>query len=361
MKFGSLVHPRGLRARAARRVGLFVVAVLLGIASKDATSSASGGDKPAGAGTEPPRASSTLGVGADAPRPPSIGDRLAPSLLPGPGAASVDASDAPATREWQLVQGRHWQIRGPAGEERAVTDAREKNRGACAPGMIEVAGNMKRHFLLDELQMQACTNWIDRKWPQRCAEYDRDKWLRLSKDLPTQPLRFCIDRFEYPNRKDEYPIILVSWYEARDACAAEGKRLCTEDEWTFACEGEEAQPYPNGYVRDPEACLNDRPWKQFDDAALRPRSGDKAKDELDRLWQGHPSGARPLCKSPFGVYDMTGNIDEWTRSSIAGERPSVLKGGYWGPVRTRCRPATKAHDESHVFYQQGFRCCSDPT
>ena len=36
----------------------------------------------------------------------------------------------------------------------------------------------------------------------------------------------------------------------------------------------------------------------------------------------------PACVSPFGIYDMTGNIDEWTRTSRDGERPSILKGGY---------------------------------
>jgi sulfatase modifying factor 1 len=339
MQFGSLVA----LGRNKRRGGLFVAAVVFGFATASAVASADGNERPLA-----PRAT-PLGVGVPA-RPPDLsGTQPAPSvdLLPVPG------------RDWQLVQGRHWQIRGPVGEAPAITDAREKNRGMCAPGMIEVAGKMKQSFLLDELQMQACTKWIDRKWPERCAEYDRDKWLALSKDLPVVAQHFCIDRFEYPNRKDEYPIILVSWFEAKNACQSEGKRLCTEDEWTFACEGDEARPYPNGYVRDPEACLNDRPWRQFHDSALFPRNGENAKQELDRLWQGLPSGARPLCKSPFGVYDLTGNVDEWTRSSVPGERPSVLKGGYWGPVRTRCRPATKAHDESHVFYQQGFRCCAD--
>jgi sulfatase modifying factor 1 len=36
-----------------------------------------------------------------------------------------------------------------------------------------------------------------------------------------------------------------------------------------------------------------------------------------------------------------------------------LKGGYWGPVRDRCRPMTIAHDENFAFYQIGFRCCSE--
>jgi formylglycine-generating enzyme len=283
------------------------------------------------------------------PRPFIEGEvHEAPPLLPG----------APQ-REWHLVMGKHWQIGGPRGEDPALTDARESTRGACPTGMVDVQGKMKVHAMIDEMQLQACTKWIDHKWPERCADYDRDKWLAIAKDLPTQNIHVCMDRFEYPNRKGEFPIIMVSWYEARDACKNEGKRLCSEDEWTYACEGEEATPYPSGYSREASECVNDRPWKKFDDQALMPRSGPRAMAELDRLWQGQPSGARPACKSKAGVYDMTGNIDEWTKSSIAGERPSVLKGGYWGPVRTRCRPATKAHDESHTFYQQGFRCCAD--
>ena len=319
-------------------------------------------------------APATRGIGPDGPARDAVARDL-PGLgnaEPTPQARSAqdaradDGSFLPGApppaapqREWHLVMGKHWQISGPRGEDPALTDAREGTRGACPAGMVSVQGKMKVHAMVDEMQLQACTKWIDHKWPERCAEYDRDKWLAISKELPTQNMNVCMDRFEYPNRKGEFPIIMVSWYEARDACKTEGKRLCSEDEWTYACEGEEATPYPNGYSREASECINDRPWRKFDDQALMPRTGPRAMAELDRLWQGVPSGTRAACKSKAGVYDMTGNIDEWTRSSIAGERPSVLKGGYWGPVRTRCRPATKAHDESHTFYQQGFRCCAD--
>jgi peroxiredoxin len=264
-----------------------------------------------------------------------------------------------APRDWRLVSGRSWQIVSAPGEAPEVTDLAEGTRGICPAGMVEVRGKMKISYVLDELQQQACTRWISRTFPERCADFDREKWLALSKDLPTSDMHFCIDRFEYPNRKGENPVIMVSWYEAKASCESAGKRLCSENEWTFACEGEEAMPYPYGYTRDANACVIDRPWKKYDDVALSARTTDAAKNELDRLWQGAPSGSHPRCKSPFGVYDMTGNVDEWTRSSIPGERPSVLKGGYWGPVRTRCRPATKAHGETHTFYQQGFRCCAD--
>ena len=61
-----------------------------------------------------------------------------------PDPASALAGDPTFAREWRLVEGLHWQITSPPGEAPEITDAREKNRGACGPGMVEVAGKMKR-------------------------------------------------------------------------------------------------------------------------------------------------------------------------------------------------------------------------
>ena len=255
---------------------------------------------------------------------------------------------------------RHWQrMADEAPEPVEVTDAREGNRGACPSGMVEVEGKMKQSAMLDALQLQTCTQWIDHKFPERCAAYDRDAWLALSADLPTKTMRFCMDRFEYPNVRNANPIVMVTWYEAKNSCRAQGKRLCSEDEWTFACEGEEGQPYPNGYARDAAACVIDESWDMPAEGSLLPRQDARAGREVARLWHGEPSGGPRSCKSPVGVYDLTGNVDEWTRSVVAGARPSILKGGYFGPVRTRCRPSTRAHGEGHVYYQQGFRCCAN--
>jgi sulfatase modifying factor 1 len=278
----------------------------------------------------------------------------------GAGNAGADAAaiadDASAPREWRQVKGRHWQIVSPPGEPVEVTDQAEGNRGACPPGMIEVAGNMVNAYMMDQRQQNLCVKWINRDFPERCAEFDRDKWLAETRDLPRRAMHFCIDRYEYPNIKGEYPLLYVNWIEANELCEGDGKRLCTETEWTFACEGEEAMPYPYGYVRDALACVVDKTWVPYYPQAFSTPQG--TMHELDRLWQGKRAGDQPHCKSPYGVYDMIGNVDEWTRSSAPAGRPSVLKGGYWGPVRTRCRPSTRAHGELHAFYQQGLRCCA---
>ena len=56
-------------------------------------------------------------------------------------------------------------------------------------------------------------------------------------------------------------------------CQAQGKRLCTEREWNFACEGEEMRPYPYGWSREPK-CNQDRGTRPvaFDKDAYRRRN-----------------------------------------------------------------------------------------
>ncbi len=269
---------------------------------------------------------------------------------------------------WKLVDNKHWQITSSYYEDPTLTDAIENNKGECATGMIQIKGKMKLDpspnpwggGTIEALQKTTCRKWISKDFPERCQEFDRSKWIDISKNMSTKDMNFCIDRFESPNIKGQYPIIFIGYYEAESLCTAEGKRLCTEEEWTFACEGEEAMPYPYGYTRDPNKCLIDLPWRLYHGSEMRPRNSERAMLELDRLWQGKQSGAMPLCKSPFGVYDMTGNVDEWTTNSLGyGNHKSILKGGYWSRVRTRCRPSTRNHNPSHIFYQQGFRCCSD--
>jgi formylglycine-generating enzyme required for sulfatase activity len=103
----------------------------------------------------------------------------------------------------------------------------------------------------------------------------------------------------------------------------------------------------------------DRPWRPYDAEALARRDSPAAIREIDYLWQGEASGAREGCRSPFGVRDMTGNVDEWTASVHREGLRSIFKGGYWGPVRARCRASTRVHNEDFYFYQQGFRCCAE--
>jgi formylglycine-generating enzyme len=225
---------------------------------------------------------------------------------------------------------------------------------ACPPDMVEVEGDYCPYV------EQRCLRWIDPSTKLQCAEFDKlPSSGRCS--MPTQHKHFCIDRYEWPDKVGAMPIVMASWDEAKASCEGVGKRLCTDTEWTLSCEGPERTPYPygDGYTRDASVCNIDKPYiwprpEKIYDPSTRAA-------ELARLDQRESSGSRPSCASAYGVHDMVGNVDEWVVNASQYGKPyiSALKGGYWGPVRTRCRAITTGHNETFRYYQIGFRCCGE--
>ena len=218
---------------------------------------------------------------------------------------------------------------------------------SCPADMVLVEGEYCTNV------KEECLEWMDPpngNLPQhRCKKFAPSVCVgeRVHK-------RFCIDKDEYAATQDGLPQGDTSWTDAKKTCEANGKRLCMESEWQFACEGEEMRPYPYGFERDPSACNFEQGHLVAGDGSLRD----------GRV----PVTSNEKCLSPFGVHDMVGNIDEWVvldkphYSEKNGGRKmmSGLKGGWWGPLRNRCRPTTVDHDEQFHELQTGFRCCADP-
>lgn len=200
---------------------------------------------------------------------------------------------------------------------------------------------------------QRCLRWIDEDTRMRCAEFAPSRCTGRRRHMSV-----CMDRYEYPNQPGVSPMVMVNWYEAQRLCQAQNKRLCTQSEWTFACEGPDMNPYPYGNARDATACRIDHQTMRPDRARLGNPS--TSADESARLYEAVPSGAMARCASWAGIHDMTGNVDEWTVNESGTPYQSALKGGWWGHIRARCRPATISHNEGFVYYQIGFRCCADP-
>ncbi len=167
-------------------------------------------------------------------------------------------------------------------------------------------------------------------------------------------MRYCIDRYEYPNVKGQIPQSWMSWYEAKSACEGQGKRMCTQSEWAFSCEGPDMKPYPygDGYHRDRTACNFDN-----DETGVNVRADRKDLRMLDRFLK--PSGSQPRCVSPFGVYDMPGNLDEFVINESGHPYKSGLMGGHVFGVRNACRPMTNGHNEAFSWYETTARCCAN--
>lgn len=170
---------------------------------------------------------------------------------------------------------------------------------------------------------------------------------------------FCIDTYEFPNQAGARPKAHVTWPQAQAACAEAGKRLCTEDEWERACRGPENRRYSYGDTRDAARCNT-------------PIAGTGPGPE------GPPvaaSGAHPQCRTSEGVYDLNGNLSEWTASGYAGppepfNRAATTDPATWRVVRggtmwsetfygQDCL-SRHGHDDAFKNMDDGFRCCADP-
>jgi len=198
------------------------------------------------------------------------------------------------------------------------------------------------------------------------SEADAKKPRRRRGGCPTGMVRageFCVDRYEAPNRRGARPLVMQSANEADAWCQARHKRLCTEDEWVAACEGDEHRQYPYGDDYEDGRCNDDRAWLAVDEARLGRWPAPDAQAHAKELYQAARSGSKRKCVSQAGAYDMTGNVEEWvvrTREH-ANDWPYILAGCYWsgcyGGGKPTCRSTNSAHGPEFRFYETGFRCC----
>lgn len=207
----------------------------------------------------------------------------------------------------------------------------------------------------DEVQHLCVTPKRDTK-DTHCFEY----WEGITaEEGAATPVRTCMDQFEAPNRRGAKPFVMKSFKSAQKWCAERGRRMCSEQEWELACEGEERRPLAYGWKVNKTTCNSDKAWRAFDAKRLY-AGGDEEDQEVERLWQGAPSGAYMSCVSTFGIFDMMGNVEEWVATRSGRKWPGALMGGFWAKPWTGCRGTNDAHEPSFKFYETGFRCCADP-
>jgi protein-disulfide isomerase len=176
---------------------------------------------------------------------------------------------------------------------------------------------------------------------------------------------FRIDTFEAGivdgkaiSQKHVVPGIRVNWNEAKAACAASGKRLCTEQEWVSACQNALAvDENHNGEYADDMIEGTAYPYGDYHDDG-RCWDGHEADATLADPWRPVYTGEMPACVTPTGVYDMTGNVEEWVGDSADH---AVLLGGSFDTSEdhARCYRRNDTFGAGYASIRAGFRCCAD--
>ena len=282
-----------------------------------------------------------------------------PPPAPKAAAPAVTASSAPADAGIDAVEATDGASED--GADGAIPDAATASADAGAAGPSSCPEGMKlvEGDYCTEVEQKCLRSWFDKSNRKTVCEEFEPHTTCIGERVKK---RFCIDTYSWPNVKGERPEVMNYFYQAEVKCAAVGKRMCTESEWTMACEGPEMKPYPYGYARDPTKCNGDRPW----DGPHMHLVAKRDAHELGRLWQGVRSGSQPDCISDYGVADLPGNTDEVVASEHFGsdwksKYDSVHTGGPWYKgVRNQCRPKIYTHDEGFYYYFLSFRCCAEP-
>ncbi len=115
--------------------------------------------------------------------------------------------------------------------------------------------------------------------------------------------------------KASHPQNCVTWDQASSYCKWANKRLPTEEEWEYAARGTDGRKYPWGNELPTPTTVNGCGPECVTKGNLLGQPWQPLYSTTDGFESTAPSRSFEAGKSPFGVYDLEGNVEEWTASA----------------------------------------------
>lgn len=188
------------------------------------------------------------------------------------------------------------------------------------------------------------------------AYWTPEGWTWRTTYSITEPYWWSEGEYNSGTAFPHYPVVGVSWHEVHAFCQWIGGRLPTEAEWEKAARGTDPTNYwPWGSTWDPSKCNS------------------YYNEEPDTFVYTSPVGYFSAGQSPYGIYDMAGNVWEWVNDWYQADYYSVtlysnpvgpdtgafrvFRGGGWGNIGNYlCRTADRRyHDPVGCNMVIGFR------
>jgi len=230
----------------------------------------------------------------------------------------------------------HGMVRIPGGKFKMGSPEKEVGRLAIESPQHPVSVDA---FMMDETEV---TNEMYQRFVMDKPEWQKG---RVPASLASQ---FYLENWEgtqYPANKEKYPVAYVSWHAARAYCESVNKRLPTEAEWEYAARAGTTTAFWWGDE-----------WNGMFANASR---------------QSADSVGNPDHRNKFELFDMLGNVWEWTstlysrypynakdgREDQNSSAARVMRGGSWGVESEYLRSATRVAALSQFTREDvGFRC-----
>lgn len=157
---------------------------------------------------------------------------------------------------------------------------------------------------------------------------------------------------------ENHPVTMVTWFGAKAYADFYGYRLPTEDEWQKAARGTDNRPWPWGHED-----INHHYANYYHSGDPFETDGGYSDTTPVGFYNGSTYGDFETIdnSSPYGAYDMAGNVGEWTGDKIFEYHYRHIRGGNRGSYEIDLRVWKR--DNAQPEYKSpgvGFRCARDP-